>query len=221
MYFRSEDIIAGITLGFHEFISICRWFPLPGQTRHRQNNGGESPPRVLRQDSAGPRPERGVLEAVLQGRGVRVMKAGATADPGPAYRARTPLFYIIFGFVFVKFDCITRILFNCTICILSSYLTTRTYRVRVKGHQNNSQTSTAPPGFENPGSVLRGRGQGQQWHNQKNNFALVRFFVLHSRGFFNCLSKDGKVYDEIKHVWLQARQVGVSGSEGIGFFLIS
>lgn len=40
----------------------------------------------------------------------------------------------------------------------------------------------------------------------------VKFWRQHSRdpecgGFFNCLSKDGKVYDEIKHVWLQARQV--------------
>lgn len=30
---------------------------------------------------------------------------------------------------------------------------------------------------------------------------------VYCSGFFNCLSKDGKVYDEIKHVWLQARQV--------------
>ncbi|XP_069141116.1 N-acylglucosamine 2-epimerase-like [Argopecten irradians] len=38
------------------------------------------------------------------------------------------------------------------------------------------------------------------------------FWLEHSHdetygGFFNCLSKDGKVYDRLKHVWLQARQV--------------
>ncbi|XP_048738728.1 N-acylglucosamine 2-epimerase-like [Ostrea edulis] len=40
----------------------------------------------------------------------------------------------------------------------------------------------------------------------------VQFWRQHSQdeeygGFFNCLSKEGKVYDETKHVWLQARQV--------------
>ena len=76
-----------------------------------------------------------------------------------------------------------------------------------------------PPVFEIPGSVLGGGGGGRgKCKNHIIKFALVRFFVSHSRGFFNCLSKDGKVYDEIKHVWLQARQVSVSGSEGIGFF---
>ncbi|XP_061187726.1 N-acylglucosamine 2-epimerase-like [Saccostrea echinata] len=40
----------------------------------------------------------------------------------------------------------------------------------------------------------------------------VQFWRQHSKdeeygGFFNCLSKEGKVYDDTKHVWLQARQV--------------
>ncbi|XP_063427778.1 N-acylglucosamine 2-epimerase-like [Mytilus trossulus] len=40
----------------------------------------------------------------------------------------------------------------------------------------------------------------------------VNFWVKHSHdtvngGFFNCIDKDGKIYDETKHVWLQARQV--------------
>jgi N-acylglucosamine 2-epimerase len=33
---------------------------------------------------------------------------------------------------------------------------------------------------------------------------------LYFRGFFDCLDKDGKIYDENKHVWLQARQVSVT-----------
>lgn len=40
----------------------------------------------------------------------------------------------------------------------------------------------------------------------------VNFWLKHSHdtvngGFFDCLDKDGKIYDENKHVWLQARQV--------------
>lgn len=33
------------------------------------------------------------------------------------------------------------------------------------------------------------------------------FHYIDSSGFFNCLGKDGKVYDELKYVWLQGRQV--------------
>lgn len=33
-------------------------------------------------------------------------------------------------------------------------------------------------------------------------------FVSH-RGFFTCLGRDGKVYDDLKYVWLQGRQVGM------------
>ncbi|GCC45512.1 hypothetical protein chiPu_0029809, partial [Chiloscyllium punctatum] len=28
-----------------------------------------------------------------------------------------------------------------------------------------------------------------------------------SRGFFTCLSRDGSVYDELKYIWLQGRQI--------------
>lgn len=33
------------------------------------------------------------------------------------------------------------------------------------------------------------------------------FHYIDFSGFFNCLGKDGKVYDELKYVWLQGRQV--------------
>ena len=69
------------------------------------------------------------------------------ADPGlPAQWLRTTFFQNFFDFVFVKFDCITLIYFNCsqhamfTICILCSTLTAKHQniaRVCVKGHQNN------------------------------------------------------------------------------------
>lgn len=41
---------------------------------------------------------------------------------------------------------------------------------------------------------------------------VVDFWLKYSHdkehgGFFNCLAKDGKVYDELKYVWLQGRQV--------------
>ena len=72
-----------------------------------------------------------------------------TSSPG------TPTLYEnIFGFVFVIFDCITHMYYNCSqhamciICFLFSTLTTKTKgRVCVKGHQNNPQTPknyTAP-----------------------------------------------------------------------------
>ena len=54
------------------------------------------------------------------------------ADPGPARQARAPRFEKKLGFVFVNFDCITRIYFDFgqhtmfTICILSTTLTTKT-----------------------------------------------------------------------------------------------
>ncbi|KAM9751766.1 N-acylglucosamine 2-epimerase [Menidia menidia] len=42
--------------------------------------------------------------------------------------------------------------------------------------------------------------------------AVVDFWLKHSHdavhgGFFTCLGRDGKVYDELKYVWLQGRQV--------------
>uniref|UniRef100_F6SSK4 N-acylglucosamine 2-epimerase n=2 Tax=Ciona intestinalis TaxID=7719 RepID=F6SSK4_CIOIN len=54
----------------------------------------------------------------------------------------------------------------------------------------------------------------QEWLNkiQAELESVVKFWTTHSHdvengGFFNCLDKDGKVYDEIKYTWLQARQV--------------
>lgn len=34
------------------------------------------------------------------------------------------------------------------------------------------------------------------------------------RGFFTCIGKDGKVYDELKYVWLQGRQVSLWSGTG-------
>ena len=54
------------------------------------------------------------------------------ADPGPAHRARAPLFGKFGGFVFV--DCITRLYFHCshhtvlTICTLLSVVTKKNRR---------------------------------------------------------------------------------------------
>ena len=54
------------------------------------------------------------------------------ADPGPAHRARTPCLKIFLVFIFVNFDCLTRIYINrclyamCTICISFFTLTTKT-----------------------------------------------------------------------------------------------
>lgn len=63
------------------------------------------------------------------------------------------------------------------------------------------------PGTRNVGT---GRALG------RGSIVFVLFFQnilclmnVYCSGFFNCLGKDGKVYDEIKHVWLQARQVRV------------
>lgn len=36
------------------------------------------------------------------------------------------------------------------------------------------------------------------------------------RGFFTCLGRDGQVYDDLKYVWLQGRQVGMC--PGLQFF---
>lgn len=33
--------------------------------------------------------------------------------------------------------------------------------------------------------------------------------LVSHRGFFTCLGRDGKVYDDLKYVWLQGRQVGM------------
>lgn len=43
---------------------------------------------------------------------------------------------------------------------------------------------------------------------------VVAFWMEHSHdqehgGFFTCLGRDGQVYDDLKYVWLQGRQVGV------------
>ena len=75
------------------------------------------------------------------------------ADPAPTRRPPPlPLFKFIFEFVFVTFDCITRIYFNCShhkmfrICPLFSTLTTK-HRVCVKGaskQTSDPKNSTAP-----------------------------------------------------------------------------
>lgn len=41
---------------------------------------------------------------------------------------------------------------------------------------------------------------------------VIAFWMEHSHdqehgGFFTCLGRDGKVYDHLKYVWLQGRQV--------------
>jgi len=53
------------------------------------------------------------------------------------------------------------------------------------------------------------------WHERFRHELLesvIPFWMRHSLdrkngGFFNCLDRDGKVYDTTKHVWLQGRQV--------------
>lgn len=58
-------------------------------------------------------------------------------------------------------------------------------------------------------------GYGQGLREGEYCFCIIfsKYFIclmnVYCSGFFNCLGKDGKVYDEIKHVWLQARQVRV------------
>ncbi len=49
------------------------------------------------------------------------------------------------------------------------------------------------------------------YHNELYQ-SVIPFWMHHSLdrehgGYFNCLDRDGKVYDEKKHVWLQGRQV--------------
>ncbi|CAM5173919.1 unnamed protein product [Eretmochelys imbricata] len=44
--------------------------------------------------------------------------------------------------------------------------------------------------------------------------AAIGFWARHSHdpehgGFFSCLGRDGAVYDDVKYVWLQGRQVWV------------
>lgn len=34
------------------------------------------------------------------------------------------------------------------------------------------------------------------------------------RGFFSCLGRGGQLYDDLKYVWLQGRQVGISRATG-------
>lgn len=43
---------------------------------------------------------------------------------------------------------------------------------------------------------------------------VIAFWMEHSHdqehgGFFTCLGRDGKVYDHLKYVWLQGRQVSL------------
>nr|XP_028567880.1 N-acylglucosamine 2-epimerase [Podarcis muralis] len=52
------------------------------------------------------------------------------------------------------------------------------------------------------------------WHGRisRELDAVVDFWLQHSHdeeygGFFTCLGQDGKVYDDLKYVWLQGRQV--------------
>lgn len=44
--------------------------------------------------------------------------------------------------------------------------------------------------------------------------SVIAFWMKHSHdqehgGFFTCLGHDGKVYDHLKYVWLQGRQVSL------------
>ena len=90
----------------------------------------------------------------------------AKADPAPARRSRAHMFEISWGFVFVNFDCITRIYyFNCShhtmfaICTLFSTLTTKHIGYVWMDIKTNPRSQkfyragTAPAGFEIPGSV--------------------------------------------------------------------
>lgn len=78
----------------------------------------------------------------------------------------------------------------------------------------SGRTWTGPwsSGGSTPGTRNVGTGQGL-WEGEYWFFFILVFKIpfcllnVYCSGFFNCLSKDGKVYDEIKHVWLQARQV--------------
>lgn len=78
----------------------------------------------------------------------------------------------------------------------------------------SGRTWTGPwsSGGSTPGTRNVGTGQGL-WEGKYCFFFILVFKIpfcllnVYCSGFFNCLSKDGKVYDEIKHVWLQARQV--------------
>ena len=71
----------------------------------------------------------------------------AKADLGPAHRARAPSFENFSGFVFLKFDFITRIYCNrsqhtmITVCILSFTLTTT---VRGGSKQSSNAKSSTP-----------------------------------------------------------------------------
>ncbi|XP_061469910.1 N-acylglucosamine 2-epimerase isoform X2 [Rhineura floridana] len=54
----------------------------------------------------------------------------------------------------------------------------------------------------------------QSWHERISQEldTVVDFWLQHSHdeeygGFFTCLGQDGKVYDDLKYVWLQGRQV--------------
>ena len=81
----------------------------------------------------------------------------AKADPGPAHRARAPLFEHFWEFVFENFDCITRIFFSCsqhtmfTICISFSTLATITY-ILCEGasKQSPDPTNSTAPGPRPP-----------------------------------------------------------------------
>ncbi|KAJ7317429.1 hypothetical protein JRQ81_003591 [Phrynocephalus forsythii] len=54
----------------------------------------------------------------------------------------------------------------------------------------------------------------RSWHERISQEldAVVEFWLRHSHdeeygGFFTCLGQDGKIYDDLKYVWLQGRQV--------------
>ncbi|XP_077185812.1 N-acylglucosamine 2-epimerase isoform X2 [Paroedura picta] len=54
----------------------------------------------------------------------------------------------------------------------------------------------------------------QRWHQRISQEleTVVEFWIRHSHddkygGFFTCLGQDGQIYDDLKYVWLQGRQV--------------
>ncbi|XP_075040972.1 N-acylglucosamine 2-epimerase [Mixophyes fleayi] len=61
---------------------------------------------------------------------------------------------------------------------------------------------------------MEGRTRLQQWKDQmsKELDRVMDFWIKHSEdkeygGFFTCLGQDGSVYDQLKYIWLQGRQV--------------
>ncbi|KAM9324214.1 N-acylglucosamine 2-epimerase [Gastrophryne carolinensis] len=61
---------------------------------------------------------------------------------------------------------------------------------------------------------MRDRGRLQRWRQRisKELDSVMDFWIRHSEdkeygGFFTCLGQDGTVYDQLKYIWLQGRQV--------------